>query len=137
MPEPMWRQYVTWCAMDAGSEARTFLGWMHDVRPGDPAVLAGAALLAPALSLEEAAEWSARIRSAGTPAQCPLVLIASDPHAHPRQRAVAGALAYSAYGDERGLAGLEDALSHVDPADEAAVLAELQIVAPGLVGAAV
>lgn len=137
MPDAMWRQYVTWCAMDASAGARAFLGWMRDVRPGDPAVLAGAAHLAPTMALEEAAEWSAHLRGAGQAAACPLVLIAADPHAHPRQRAVAGALAYSAYGDERGLAGLEDALAHVDPADEGAVLAELQIVAPGLVGAAV
>ncbi|HYQ75315.1 glycosyltransferase [Cellulomonas sp.] len=136
MPDDLWRQYVTWCAMDTTAEARTFLGWMHDVRPGDPAVLAGAALLAPTLSLEEAAEWSARIRTSGAAAQCPLVLIAADPQADPRQRALAGALAYSAYGDERGLAGLEDALAHVRAEDEAELLAELQIVAPGLVGAA-
>jgi hypothetical protein len=136
MPDAMWRQYVTWCALDTGSEARTFLGWMHDVRPGDAAVLAGAAVLAPALSLEEAAEWSARMRAAGSPEQCPLVLIAADPKADPRQRALAGALAYSAYADERGLAALEDALAHVRAEDEAELLAELAIVAPGLVGAA-
>lgn len=137
LPDAMWRQYVTWCAMDATAEARTFLAWMRDVRPGDAAVMAGAAHLAPAMALEEAAQWSAHLRAAGQADACPLVRIALDPHGHPRQRAVAGALAYSAYGDERGLAGLEDALAHVDPADEAEVLAELQIVAPGLVGAAV
>lgn len=137
MPDAMWRQYVTWCAMDATAEARTFLGWMREVRPGDPAVLAGAAHLAPTMALEEAAEWSAHLRGAGEADACPLVRIALDAHGHPRQRAVAGALAYSAYGDARGLAGLEDALAQVDPADEADVLAELQIVAPGLVGAAV
>lgn len=137
MPEPMWRQYVTWCAMDATAEARTFLRWMRGARPADPAVAAGAAHLAPTMSLEEAADWSAHLRAAGQAEACPLVRIALDAHGHPRQRAVAGALAHSAYGDERGLAGLEDALAHVDPADEAEVLAELQIVAPGLVGAAV
>lgn len=136
MPDAMWRQYVTWCAMDATIEARTFLSWMRDVRPGDVAVIAGAALLAPTMTLEEAAEWSAHLRGAGAAEQCPLVLIAADPNADPRQRALAGALAYSAYADERGLAGLEDALAQVRAEDEAELLAELAIVAPGLVGAA-
>lgn len=136
MPDAMWRQYVTWCAMDATAEARTFLRWMRDVRPADAAVAAGAAHLAPTMPLEEAAEWSAHLRGAGRAEACPLVRIAADPQADPRQRALAGALAASAYGDERGLAGLEDALAHVRAEDEAELLAELQIVAPGLVGAA-
>ncbi|HEY0240368.1 MAG TPA: glycosyltransferase family 2 protein, partial [Friedmanniella sp.] len=135
LPERLWREYVTWCAMDVTAESRTFLRWMHEVRPGDAAVLGAAALLAPAMSLDEAAGWAADVRRAGDARACPLVSISADPLLDPRQRALAGALAYSAYGDERGLAGLSDALCLVDPADEVELAAELEIVAPGLVGA--
>jgi hypothetical protein len=136
LPEALWREYVTGCVMDAGPQARRFLQLMAAHRPGDAAVLAGAAVLTPSMSLEEAAEWAVGLRRAGAAEACPLVAIAQDDRIDPRQRALAGALAHSAYGDERGLAGLAAALSRVDPADEAELAAELEILAPGLVSGA-
>jgi hypothetical protein len=136
LPDALWREYVTACVMDTGDEARAFLRAMAGHRPGDPAVLAGAAVLTPVLPFDEAAQWAVEFRRAGAADRCPLVATALDERLHPRQRALAGALAFSAYGDERALPGLADALGRVDPADEAALAAELEIVAPGLVSGA-
>ncbi|QGQ20314.1 hypothetical protein GC089_15360 [Cellulomonas sp. JZ18] len=136
LDERLWGEYVTRCVMDATDETRTFLRWMHEARPGDAKVLAAVALLRPTLSLEEAVEWSVDLRRHGAAEQCPLVAFAADVRVEPRIRALAGALAWSAYRDERGLAGLEEALALVPAGTEAALLAELEVVAPGLVGAA-
>lgn len=133
--DTMWREYVTSCVMDATPPGRTFLRLMAEQRPGDPAVLAGAAVLAPTLALDEAAWWAAEMRRSGAVEQCPLIAIATDERHDPRQRAIAGALAFSAYGDERGMTGLAAALELVDPADEPELAAELAVVAPGLVSA--
>lgn len=136
MTDGLWREYAMACAMEPTAQARSLLSWMEEVRPGSGPVLAAVALLAPVLSLEEAADWAVRFRAAGAAEQCPLVLVASDRHADPRQRALAGALAYSAYGDERGLAALVDALPDVAPEDEADLRAQLDVLAPGLVTSA-
>jgi len=135
LTDSLWREYVTWCVMAARPEATTFLRWMHEVRPGDVTVLGGIALLAPTLALEDAALWAVDFRRVGLADQCPLVAIALDERADARQRALAGALALSAYGDERALPGLEAALERVDDADAAELLAHLEVLAPGLVTA--
>ncbi|MGN8245027.1 glycosyltransferase family 2 protein [Cellulomonas soli] len=135
LDDRLWREYATWCVMAADSDSLTFLDWMHEVRPADPTVLGSVALLAPVLSLEAAARWAMVLRGAGAGEQCPLVQICLDDRQDPRQRALAGALAFSAYGDERGLSGLEQALALVQDQDTAALLSELQVVAPGLVTA--
>lgn len=133
LTDTLWREYVTACLMDPEPPARAFLAWMHDARPGDATVLAGVAVAAPSLSIEEATQWSVLMRRHGAVEHCPLVRIAEDPGTDPRQRAIAGALAYSAYGDERGLAGLEDALAQLPSDQEVELLAHLDVVAPGLV----
>ncbi|WP_448631311.1 hypothetical protein [Cellulomonas soli] len=135
LDDRLWREYAMWCVMAADADCLTFLEWMQEVRPADPTVLGSVALLAPVLSLEAAARWAAVLRAAGAHEQCPLVQIALDERQDARQRALAGALAFSAYGDERGLAGLEQALALVAEQDGAALLVELEVVAPGLVGA--
>ncbi|MBX9246636.1 glycosyltransferase family 2 protein [Actinotalea ferrariae] len=137
LTEELWRESVTAALMDPSPHARTFLMWMHDVRPGDATVLAAVAMAAPTLSLEEATKWSVAMRRAGAAVHCPLISIADDSHVDPRQRALAGALAYSVYGDDRGLRGLEAALATVPADAEAELLAHLEVVAPGLVTPAV
>lgn len=136
MPPALWREYVTTCLVDPNPDALTFLRWMHDVRPGDPTVLGAVAVAAPLLSLEDAARWSTAMRAAGGAEHCPLVAIAQDERSDPRQRAVAGALAFHAYADERGLHGLEAALELVPREHEAELLGHLEAVAPGLVSPA-
>lgn len=133
LDDSLWQQYVTQCALEATPGARAFLAAMADVRPGAPEVLAAAVVMTPALSLEEAATWSAHLRRAGAAENCPLVAIATEESISPVGRALAGALAYSAFGDERGLAGLTEALALVSPEDEAELAEQLQILAPGLV----
>ncbi|WP_149203367.1 glycosyltransferase family 2 protein [Actinotalea subterranea] len=131
--DALWREYVTACLMEPDADARTFLRWMHDARPGDPTVLGAVATAALAFPLEEAAAWAIELRRYGAAEQCPLVRIALDERVDARGRALAGALAFSVYGDERALAGLEAALALVPAAEEAALLAELDVLAPGLV----
>ncbi len=131
-----WTEYALQCVEDASAEARTFLTLMHEVRPDDIVAPVAAARLAPVLSLEEATTWAAVVRRAGLAESCPLVAIAVDPGQDPRQRALAGALAWDVYQDERALAGLEQAMAAVAAADEAELLAQLEIVAPGLVSPA-
>lgn len=135
LPDGLWREYVTWCAMEATPQARVLLSWMQEARPGDAQVLGALALMAPLLSLEEASLWAVQFRRAGAAQECPLVRIALDPLLDARQRALAGALAYSVYGDVRGLQGLEAALALVPAGDEAELLGQLDVLAPGLVSA--
>lgn len=134
LPDHLWGEYVTGCVMAADAESLQFLRWMHDVRPGDPKVLGGVAVLTPTLPLEDAARWAVDFRRVGLAERCPLVAIALDDRIDARQRALAGALAVSAYGDERALPGLEAALALVDDAEQHELLAQLDVVAPGLVG---
>ena len=131
----LWRELVQACVLGAHHAAvREFLGVMYRTRPGDVTVLSAASMLAPVIDLEDAASWSAELRRHGAEEQCLLVALAQDAERAARDRAVAAALAISAYGDERAVPALEDALALVAPEDEAALLAELDIVAPGLVG---
>lgn len=131
----LWRELVQACLLGATPQAREFLGIMYRTRPGDVTVLSAAAMLVPVVDLEGAAYWSAELRRHGAAEQCLLVALAQDTAREARERALAAALALSAYGDERAVPALEDALALVAPEDEAVLLAELDIVAPGLVGA--
>ncbi|NYI59527.1 glycosyltransferase family 2 protein [Cellulomonas soli] len=134
LDDRLWREYATWCVMDASRDSRTFLECMAQARPGDATVLGSVALLTPALTLEEAAQWAVAFRAAGAAEECPLVATSLDERQDPRQRALAGALAFSAYHDTRALVGLEQALALVPEEHAAALLADLEVVAPGLVG---
>lgn len=125
------------CVIDGSRPARRFLELMDEVEPHDPAVLASARELSGALTLEEAARWAAPLRQVGLEDDCPLVALACDPGRPATMRSLAAALAHDAYGDPRALALLEAALADVAPADEAELLAQLDLLAPGLVSAGV
>jgi hypothetical protein len=96
-------------------------------------VLASAARLAPLHGMEAAADWDVRLHSHGLGELSTLVAYAADDRAAPTERALAAALAFSAYRDERALPYLEDALSHVPQQRHGELAQALEIVAPGLV----
>ncbi len=125
------------CVLDGSRPARRFLELMDEAEPHDPAVLAAARELVAALPLEEAARWAAALRQVGLEEDCPLVALAADRVRPATVRALAAALAHDAYGDPRALALLETALADVAPDDEAELLVQLDLLAPGLVSAAV
>lgn len=138
-----WHVYVHACvvrvvaASDGAPRERAFLLLMGEERPDDVRTAAAAHHLARWLSLEEAATWAASVRTHGMAELCPLVAIAGDDACDPRQRALAGALAWDVYRDPRGRDGLEAALALVAPEHEAELLDQLEVLAPGLVGRAV
>ena len=92
-------------------------------------VLAAAALLAPAMPVSRAMEWSIRLRGNGLGVECPLMRLAADPGRSARDRTLAAACGHEHFGDERAMELLEAALSDVD---DAGVLAELAVLAPGI-----
>ncbi|RMI06761.1 glycosyltransferase family 2 protein [Cellulomonas triticagri] len=131
-------QWSTWalrCAANATRPALLLLDVMRDLRPDSGAVLVSAATLPWLMTLEEATQWAVALRGAGLEDRCTLVALAEDDHREPRDRALAAALAFDVYADQRALAALERALPLVPEDQEAALAAELEIVAPGLVGA--
>lgn len=137
-----WPAYVHACvqriaaAPDGSPRDRAFLLLMNEARPDDLRTAAAAHHVARRLSLEEAATWAASVRTHGMAELCPLVAIAGDDACDPRQRALAGALAWDVYRDARGRDGLEAALPLVAPEHEAELLGQLDVLAPGLVGRA-
>jgi len=137
LTEDAWQLLGVLCThMGATDAAHGILGLMAEVRPGDLTVLLCARELrfpADLPGLEQAASWSARMRTAGLEEHCPLVALALDPGTPAPQRARAAALAHFAYGDPRALPALEDALAAVAPEDEAELAAHLDVLAPGLV----
>ncbi|TNC17603.1 glycosyltransferase family 2 protein [Georgenia sp. 311] len=137
LTEDAWQLLGVLCTHVGATEAaRNVLDLMARVRPGDLAVLLCARELrfpADLAGLEEAATWSARMRTAGLEEYCTLVALAQDVGTPAPQRARAAALAHFAYGDPRALPALEDALAAVAPEDEAELAAHLDVLAPGLV----
>lgn len=95
-------------------------------------VLAAAALLAPAMPVSRAMEWSIRLRGNGLGVECPLMRLAADPGRSARDRTLAAACGHEHFGDERAMELLEAALSDVADDDAAGVLAELAVLAPGI-----
>ncbi|HEY0187049.1 MAG TPA: glycosyltransferase family 2 protein [Cellulomonas sp.] len=128
-----WTAWALRAAANATRPALELLRVMDEVQPHSAAVLASAATLPFLMTLEEATEWSVALRAAGIEDRCTLVALAEDEQRAPRARALAGALAFDVFADERGLDALHRALPLVDPEDEAELAAELEIVAPGLV----
>ena len=133
IPDAVWRQHAVWCVREASAESIRFLFTMADVRGGDVTALLCLARLAPELGIEELAVCAMAVRRAGLAEHCPLVAVSTDTDAAPGRRAVAAAMALSIYGDDRAVPGLEAALAAVAPEDEADVLNQLEILAPGLV----
>ncbi|WP_028048004.1 glycosyltransferase family 2 protein [Cellulomonas sp. URHE0023] len=132
-----WSGWALRCVVEAAEpEALEFLRVMAQVRPDSLAAPYSAAQLGKRLTLEEATEWSVMLRRLGAPELCPLVAIATDETAEPRPRALAGALAWDVFQEERALEGLQAALALVSAEDEPELLVALDIVAPGLVSSA-
>ncbi|WP_163276235.1 glycosyltransferase family 2 protein [Cellulomonas iranensis] len=123
-------------APDGAPRSRALLLLLNEARPRDLRTAVACGHVARRLSLEEAATWAASLRTHGLAELCPLVVIACDPACDPRQRALAGALAWDVYRDPRGRDGLADALPLVAPEHEAELLDQLDVLAPGLVGRA-
>jgi glycosyltransferase involved in cell wall biosynthesis len=137
LPDSVWRLCAMLCVQDSEPGGRAVLRTMDGVRPGDLTVLVCASMLAPAMDLDEAVAWSTAMRERGLGELCPLVRIALDEERDPRVRALAAAIAVDAGQDSRALPALEDALAQVQPEDEADLLSQLDVVAPGLVMAGV
>ncbi|MCL2090321.1 MAG: hypothetical protein FWH11_03700 [Micrococcales bacterium] len=128
-----WERWTQLAAKDGSRPALRVLELMNSYRPGDPAVLAAAARIAPRHGLEAATEWDARLHRHGMDDLSTLVTFAADARARPTDRAVAAALAVWDYHDERALPHLENALDQVPTQRHRELAAQLEIVAPGLV----
>lgn len=129
----VWRHVAVACAQRPSSEAMRLLWAMTEHRPDDVAAMLCAAPLAPFMDLEALAMWSAALRRAGLSELCTLVAAADDTRRDLLTRALAAAMAVDIYQDGRALPALETVLAAVPAADEPALLAQLEIVAPGLV----
>ncbi|MCL2848784.1 MAG: hypothetical protein FWE61_01910 [Micrococcales bacterium] len=128
-----WERWTMVAAKDGSRPALRVLELMDSFRPGDPAVLAAAAQVAPLHGLDAATDWDARLHRHGMADLSTLVSLAADDHAQPTDRAVAAALAVTDYHDERALPHLEHALDQVPTQRHRELAAQLEIVAPGLV----
>lgn len=133
LSDSQWERWTLLAVKDGSRPALRVLELMDSYRPGDPAVLAAAARVAPLHGLEAAAEWDARLHRHGMDDLSTLVSLAADDRARPADRAVAAALAVSDYHDERALPHLENALDQVPTQRHRELAAHLEIVAPGLV----
>ena len=133
LSDEQWRRWALLCVKDGSRNALRVLELMDEYRPGDLTVLASAARIAPAYGLEIAAEWDARLRRHGLGEMSALVRFAADKRIPPQDRALAAALAFSAYHDERALPHLEEALDRVPTQRRSELAAALEVVAPGLV----
>lgn len=128
------RAWALRCGQVANATALGVLEAMVARWPDDPAVLVAAARVVPtAGTFEDAVEWSARLRRLGLDEYCTLVAFAAEQGQAPRDRALAAALAFSAYHDGRALASLDEALDRVPTQRMPELVAQLEIVAPGLV----
>ena len=133
IPDTLWTSLAMQATSNPVRSSRVFLDEMARRCPGDTVILTCVSVLSATFSLEEAAAWAIELRAHGMAHECPLVAIALDESADPRQRALAGAMAVDIYADERAMPGLESALALVPPEQEAEVLSYLEVVAPGLI----
>ncbi|WP_324650439.1 glycosyltransferase family 2 protein [Georgenia sp. H159] len=137
LPDDAWQLLGVLCThAPASPAAHQVLSLMAQARPDDltPVLCARRLVFASDLAgLEEAASWSARMRTVGLDEHCPLVTIAVGIEVPAAQRARAAALALFAYGDSRALPPLETALAQIAPEDQAELAAQLDVLAPGLV----
>jgi len=131
--ERQWRRWTLLAVKHADTVAMRVLEMMDEYRPGDVSVLVSGARVAPLHGLRQAADWDVKLHQHGLGHLSTLITYAADERAVPDDRAVAAALAFSAYSDERALPHLQDALDHVPQQREKAVAEAIEIVAPGLV----
>ncbi len=133
LSDDQWRRWALLSVSDSTRQALRVLELMDEYRPGDATVLASAARVAGLHGLEVAADWDARLRRHGLGDLSVLVSFAADHRADPADRALAAALALSAYSDERAVPYLEEALDRVPTQRRRELAKALEIVAPGLV----
>ncbi|MCL2454507.1 MAG: glycosyltransferase [Micrococcales bacterium] len=133
LSDDQWRRWALLSVRDGSRAALRVLELMEEHRPGDHTVLASGARVAPLHGLEAAADWDARLHRHGLGRLSTLVAFASDRRGAPADRAVAAALAISAYHDERAFPHLENALDRVPTQGRSELAEALGIVAPGLV----
>lgn len=84
------------------------------------------------LSIDRVLVWSARARSAGLDAACPLIALACDPRQPIVRRARAAATAVRAFGDPRAVAAFDAAAWAADPGTRQIMEAETAVLCPGL-----
>ncbi len=116
-------------AADALAEA------LWETEPANGGLLAGAIRLAVKLPPERALEWSARLRALGLGEHCPLVAQARDFSLDPMQRVLAGALARTAFEDERSRKHMQMAAGAVRVEDFEEALLLLNEICPDLLDA--
>ncbi|MDP9799904.1 GT2 family glycosyltransferase [Catenuloplanes nepalensis] len=103
--------------------------------PGERTVLALAAWLGPRMPVPRALEWSSRLRRAGHGSQCPLLGVARNADRSARDRSLAAAVAHETFQERDAMPLLSAALDEVPADEEAAVLDELRLIAPGIAAA--
>lgn len=133
LSDRQWRDWGLRCAQLPVPASLSVLELMAHRRSDNLTVLLCAARLHPVMTLETAGLWSRRLRKLGLNDECTLLALAGDDRRLPRDRALAAALVYGVYREDRALPLLESALALVARDQEDEVLRELQIVAPGLV----
>jgi GT2 family glycosyltransferase len=112
--------------------AARLLEALWELHPGSDAVLAGGSRLRLAAGLQPALEWAHRLRAAGLPAACPLLLSAATPGVAPLERVRAAAVAWAAFGEEVSRQLLARARDELGGADAVAADAFVAAVAPAL-----
>ena len=98
-----------------------------------PEILAAAIRFAPGLPTPAALDWAARLRATGMGGQCPLLARGNDRDLTPVERVRAAVAAYAAFGDGKGAGLALQVAPAVPDAELASVLAEVDLLAPGLV----
>lgn len=101
-------------------------------RPSSTAVLAAAGTLARRLPIERALVWSARLRSAGHHAACPLRFIAYNRYTPPLLQARAAATAVAAFGDDILAWRFAQLIGTADDQDRGQMRAEADALCPSL-----
>jgi hypothetical protein len=103
--------------------------------PGDPQLFGVVVWLADQLPLNRIIQWSGRLREQGLAKYCPLLAAATSTDLSAQDRALAAAAALELFGDQAALDPLSEALAQVPDDQTAAVLEELNVVAPGVASA--
>jgi GT2 family glycosyltransferase len=93
--------------------------------------LAAAGRLGPQLPLVRALIWSARLRERGLARACPLVAMARNPDLGPRERILAGAVAFGSFGERSVINPVYLARAQLDPPTILEMDQQISRLAPG------
>jgi GT2 family glycosyltransferase len=135
VPERHLRRLLVAVAGAPAELADDVLEAMWDRRGADRRILAVAARIGDRLPLIRAMEWSARLRQGGLADRCTLRSLAANPRRTARERALAAAIAVELFGDRDAMPALAEALAQVPDRENAVVLDELRVFAPGIAAA--